>query len=131
MGLTLSEATRYLLDGRNYAVLATVHPDGSPHTAVMWIARDGDDLLFSTVEGRRKHRNLLHDPRVSVTVIDSADPDSYVELRGRATITPDVDRALDNALSHKYDGQDAAEDVPGAVRLVIRVVVDKVAGYAA
>ena len=131
MGLTLSEATRYLLDGRNYAVLATVHPDGSPHTAVMWIARDGDDLLFSTVEGRRKHRNLLHDPRVSVTVIDSADPDSYVELRGRATISHDVDRALDNALSHKYDGKDAAEDVPGAVRLVIRVVVDKVAGYAA
>jgi PPOX class probable F420-dependent enzyme len=131
MGLTLSDKTRDLLDGRNYAVLATVQPDGSPHTSVMWVGRDGDDLLFSTVEGRRKHLNMLQDPRVSVTVIDSVDPENYVELRGRVTITHDIDRHVDNALSHKYDGKDAGEDAPGAVRLVVRVVVDKVAGYAA
>src|SRR5579859_4466940 len=58
----------------NYAVLATVNPDGSPHTSVMWVGRDGDDLLFSTLEGRVKHRNMLRDPRVSVTVIDSCGP---------------------------------------------------------
>jgi hypothetical protein len=29
MGFELSEATAALLDGRNYAVLATVNPDGS------------------------------------------------------------------------------------------------------
>ena len=131
MSLTLSDTTRDLLDGRNYAVLATIQPDGSPQTSVMWVGRDGDDLLFSTVEGRRKHLNMSQDPRVSVTVIDSADPENYVELRGRATMTHDIDRQIDNALSHKYDGKDAGEDAPGAVRLVIRVAVDKVAGYAA
>ncbi len=131
MGLTLSDTTRDLLDGRNYAVLATVQPDGSPHTSVMWVGRDGDDLLLSTVEGRRKHLNMMRDPRVSVTVIDSADPENYVELRGRVTMTHDIDRQVDNALSHKYDGKDAGEDAPGTVRLVIRVAVDKVAGYAA
>ena len=76
MGIALSPATLRLLDGRNYAVLATVNPDGSPQTSVMWIGRDGGDLLFSTVEGRVKHRNMLRDPRVSVTVIDSADPEN-------------------------------------------------------
>jgi hypothetical protein len=31
----------------------------------MWVGRDGEDLLFSTVEGRVKHRNMQRDPRVS------------------------------------------------------------------
>ena len=57
MGFELSPAAAALLDGRNYAVLATVNPDGSPQTSVMWVGRDGSDVLFSTVEGRRKHRN--------------------------------------------------------------------------
>jgi PPOX class probable F420-dependent enzyme len=73
MGVPLSEPALKLVDGKNYAVLATVNPDGSPQTSVVWIGRDGNDLLFSTVEGRVKHRNMLRDPRVSVTVIDSSD----------------------------------------------------------
>ena len=81
MSIRLSDATLALLDGRNYAVLATINRDGSPQTSVMWIGHDGNDLLFSTVEGRVKHRNMRRDPRVSVTVIDSSDPENYVELR--------------------------------------------------
>jgi general stress protein 26 len=41
MGIALSEAALSLLDGRNYAVLATVNPDGSPQTSVMWVGHDG------------------------------------------------------------------------------------------
>jgi PPOX class probable F420-dependent enzyme len=131
MGIALSEAALRLLDGRNYAVLATVNPDGSPQTSVMWVGRDGGDLLFSTVEGRVKHRNMLRDPRVSVTVIDSSDPENYVELRGRVSMTPDTGRRLDTRLSWKYDGKDPDEDRPGAVRVAVRMVVEKAAGYAA
>jgi PPOX class probable F420-dependent enzyme len=131
MGIRLSETAIALIDGRNYAVLATVNADGSPQTSVMWVGRDGDDLLFSTVEGRRKHRNMVRDPRVSVTVIDSANPENYVELRGTASLAPDPGRRLDTSLSWKYDGQDPGEDRPGAVRVVVRVEVHKTAGYAA
>ena len=131
MGIKLSEPAVRLIDGRNYAVLATVNADGSPQTSVMWVGRDGDDLLFSTVEGRVKHRNLVRDPRVSVTVIDSADPESYVELRGVASMTPDTGRRVDTGLSWKYDGKDPGEDRPGAVRVVVRVEVLKTAGPAA
>ena len=99
MGIPFSEATLRLLDGRNYAVLATLNPDGSPQTSVMWVGRDDADLLFSTVEGRVKHRNMLRDPRVSVTVIDSSDPENYVELRGRVSMTPDVGRRVNTQLS--------------------------------
>jgi PPOX class probable F420-dependent enzyme len=131
MGFELSDATRRLLDGRNFSVLATINPDGSPQSSVMWLARDGEDVLFSTVAGRRKHRNMVRDPRVSVSVWDAEDPYSYVELRGSVTMSDDVGRAFDTVLSWKYDGKDPDPDVPGAVRLVVRLVVEKATGYAA
>jgi len=131
MGIPLNDATLRLLDGKNYAVLATVNHDGSPQTSVIWVGRDGRDVVFSTVEGRVKHRNMVRDPRVSISVIDSADPENYVELRGRVSMTPDVGRQLDTELSWKYDGKDPGADRPGAVRVVVRLVVDKVTGYAA
>ena len=131
MGIALSEAALSLLDGRNYAVLATVNPDGSPQTSVMWVGHDGNDLLFSTVEGRVKHRNMVRDPRVSMTVIESADPENYVELRGVVSMTPDVGRRFDTQLSWKYDGTDPGEDRPGAVRVIARIEVLKSTGPAA
>jgi PPOX class probable F420-dependent enzyme len=131
MGIPLNDATLRLLDGKNYAVLATVNPDGSPQTSVIWVGRDGGDVLFSTVEGRKKHRNMVHDPRVSISVIDWADPENYIELRGRVSMTPDVGRRLDTQLSWKYDGKDPGADRPGAVRVVVRLVVEKITGHAA
>ena len=52
MGIPLSEASLRLVEGKNYAVLATVNPDGSPQTSVVWIGYDDGDLIFSTVQGR-------------------------------------------------------------------------------
>jgi len=132
VGIALNNKIRSLLDGRHFAVLATINPDGGPQSSAMWVGRDGDDVLFSTVAGRRKHRNLERDPRASVTVIDSEDPYNYVELRGRvATIEEDVGRAFDTRLSWKYDGRDPDPDAPGSVRLILRMTVDKATGYAA
>jgi PPOX class probable F420-dependent enzyme len=128
MGIALGEGTLRLIDGRNYAVLATVNPDGTPQTSVVWVGRDGDDVLFSTVEGRVKHRNMVRDPRVSVTVIDWSDPEIYVELRGRVSMTPDVGRRFDTQLSWKYDGKDPVQDRPGAIRVIVRMVVEKTTG---
>ena len=131
MSISLSAETLRLLDGPNYAVLATVNADGSPQTSAMWVGRDGNDVLFSTVEGRVKHRNMCRDPRVSVTILDAADPENYVELRGTVTMSPDIGRRVDTELSWKYDGKDPGEDRPGAVRVVVRVEVLKATGYAA
>jgi PPOX class probable F420-dependent enzyme len=131
MSIPLTQPTLRLIDGKNYAVLATVNPDGSPQTSVIWIGRDDDGVLFPTVAGRVKHRNMVRDPRVSITVIDSADPEIYVELRGRVdSITPDVGRQMDTQLSWKYDGRDPAPDRPGAVRVVVRIAVEGTAGRA-
>ena len=131
MAFTLSPATIKLLDGRNYAVLATVNPDGSPHTSAMWVGRDGNDVVMSTVAARRKCRNMVRDPRISVTVIDATDGENYVELRGQVTLAPDTGLVVDNRLSWKYDGKDKDPDPPGTERVIVRLIVAKATGRAA
>lgn len=131
MAVTLSAATRALVDERNYCVLATINPDGSPQTSVVWVTRDGDDLLFSTLRDRAKERNLRRDPRASVSVWSDADPEVYAEVRGTVTIVEDTGRALANLLSHKYTGEDFPGDAPGKVRVVLRLTPAKVTGNAA
>lgn len=131
MAFTLSPATIELLEGRNYAVLATVNPDGSPHTSAMWVGRDGNDVVMSTVAGRRKYRNMVRDPRISVTVIDATDGENYVELRGQVTLAADIGLIVDNRLSWKYDGKDKDPDQPGTERVIVRLLVAKATGRAA
>jgi hypothetical protein len=53
---------------------------------------------------------------VSVTVIGSAGPQNYAELRGRVPVTPDTGRRAGIQLSWKYDGKDPDEDRPGRLR---------------
>lgn len=129
MAVTLDETVRRLLDDRNVAVLGTLQPDGSPQTSVVWVLRDGDALLFSTLARRQKARNLAADPRVSISIYDAANPYVSVEIRGTAELTPDPERALPRALSHKYLGTDPPKDEPGDERLVIRVTPVRVTKF--
>ncbi|HET6297343.1 MAG TPA: PPOX class F420-dependent oxidoreductase [Kribbella sp.] len=112
-----------LLDGANPAVLATVGADGTPQTSVVWVGRDGDDLVVSTQLGRQKDTNLRNHPRASLLVIDKADPDRYVEFRGPATVTEDVGRAVAVRLAELYAGPGAGEEYLQLPAEVIRTVI--------
>jgi hypothetical protein len=70
----------------------------------VWVKRDGDDVLVSTVAGRRKHRSLVADPRATVLVYALDDPYSYVEVRGSVTLTEVGGRGLIDELCEKYRG---------------------------
>ena len=135
MTATLSDAARKIIDAPNPAVLATVNPDGSPQTSVVWVRRDGNDLLISSAAGRRKDKNLARDPRVSMTVYDQADPLQYVEVRGLASISADAGRSLAVSLAEEYEGPGAGQAFldlpPEVIRIVIRVTPLRVAGSAA
>lgn len=85
MPVEFNEDVRELLDGRNFATVATLNPDGGPQTSVVWVAREGDTVLFSTTAGRQKARNLTRDPRISLTVFDTANPYRTVEIRARSS----------------------------------------------
>lgn len=127
---TLSDRAKQWLDDKTFVSLATVNADGSPQSTVHWVARDGDDILLSTVRGRKHANNVERDPRVSVLLIAPDDPYKYLEVRGTATVTEEGGRELIDDLMEKYHGRRPYEwDSADAVRLVIRVppehVVDR------
>ena len=118
----LPDKARAWLDGQAFVTLATVNADGSPQSTVHWVARDGDDILLSTVKGRRHARNLERDPRVSVLLIAPDNPYAYLEVRGAATLTEEGGRELIDDLAEKYRGvRPYPWDKPENVRVVIRV----------
>ncbi|MER6674376.1 PPOX class F420-dependent oxidoreductase [Streptomyces sp. NPDC000983] len=127
--LSFDDSTRALLDGKNFASVATLGPDGSPQNSVVWFKRDGDTVLFSSLADRQKVRNLRRDPRVSVSVYDLANPYSSVEIRGVAEILPDEGKRLPRELSHKYLGIDPPSEKEDEVRVIVRIVPRKVVGF--
>jgi PPOX class probable F420-dependent enzyme len=134
MPVTLSEAALDILDRPNPAVLGTINPDGSPQTSVVWVARDGTDLLISTAAGRRKVLNVTRDPRVSLSAYDKDDPEQYVEVRGTAVVSEDPGRRLAVSLAEQYEGPGAGQEYlqlpPEIVRVVIRITPSRVLGSA-
>ncbi|GAB7107653.1 hypothetical protein JCM4814A_59670 [Streptomyces phaeofaciens JCM 4814] len=98
---------------------------------MVWIKREGDTVLFSSTEGRQKVRNLLRDPRVSVSVYDLANPYTSVEIRGTAEILPDPDKRLPHELSHKYLGIDPPAEKEDEIRVIVRVVPRRIVGFSA
>jgi PPOX class probable F420-dependent enzyme len=123
----LPEKARELADAATYVTLATIRPDGSPRMTVLWVARDGDDLLLSTVRGRAKERDMVRDPRVGVMFLDQREPYGYIEVRGRASLTELGGRDLIDALALKYTGEGPYRwDGADAVRVVVRVTPERV-----
>ncbi|MCB9375042.1 MAG: TIGR03618 family F420-dependent PPOX class oxidoreductase [Microthrixaceae bacterium] len=73
-----------LAQAKNFAALTTLMPDGHPQTQIMWVGADDDEhVIINTQLDRQKYRNVLADPRVTVTVFDADNPYRYVEARGR------------------------------------------------
>lgn len=125
MTATLPEPAKRWLDAPEFATIATVEPNGQPQLSVVWVKRDGEDVLVSTVKGRRKHTNLSRDKRVTLLVFPAAEPYKYVELRGTATMTDAGGPELIQELSRKYKGRPYPPE-PGNERVVVRISPFKV-----
>ena len=54
---------RRLVEQPNYAHIATLMPDGAPHSVPVWIDIEGDNLAILTGPSSRKARNLERDPQ--------------------------------------------------------------------
>ncbi|CAM4038709.1 PPOX class F420-dependent oxidoreductase [Nocardia ninae] len=123
---------KHLDESKVFATVATVGPNGQPHLTVIWLKRDGDDLLFSTTTDRQQGKNLARDPRVTVMINPPENPYTYAEVRGTARLTPDPDKTLPDELSLKYTGQKYLDFNPASVndgpRVIVRVTPRKVAG---
>jgi PPOX class probable F420-dependent enzyme len=98
---------RALFDGPNYAHVATLLPDGAPHSVPVWVGLEGDRIAFLTGPGSRKARNVERDPRLAISVTDRNQPFSMAGIRGRVSerIEGEAAFAVIDRISQKYTGQ--------------------------
>lgn len=118
--MTLAAEVRNVIDGTPVAHLATVLPDGSPHTVPVWIATHDDQLVFLTGPASRKARNLRRDPRVALSLTPPDDPFVPVVIRGRVVGWLEGDEAwtVVDQIAAKYIGAPYPRDEPRVVAVV-------------
>ena len=116
----LEPDVRRVLDGTSLAHLATVLPDGSPHTVPVWVGAHGDRIVFLTGPGSRKARNLRRDPRVALSVAPAENPFEPVVVRGRVVEWLDGDAAWEiiDRLAEKYIGAPYSRDLERVVAVI-------------
>jgi PPOX class probable F420-dependent enzyme len=121
-------AHRLITEGRNFAAVATLMPDGSPQVSIVWIDSDGKHVILNTAEGRIKPKNLRRDPRVAVTVMNSENPYEQVMIRGRVVeISHDDADAHIDRLAKKYLGVDKYPyRGPGEQRVIVKIAPDHI-----
>ena len=119
----LSQDIKQLLDGPNFAHLATLMADGSPHSVPVWVGREGDRILVCTGEASLKARNTRRDPRVALSIVDLRDPYREAQLRARVVERrPDPALEIMDPISRKYTGKPFPFRNPeGRVALVLEV----------
>ena len=115
-----------LAHGPNFAAFTTLLADGRPQTHVMWVDADDEHLLINTELHRQKARNVQRDPRVTVAIIDAANPYDFAEVRGTVVeiVRGPVARAHIDALALKYTGKPYAPTIQSE-RVVLKIAPDR------
>jgi PPOX class probable F420-dependent enzyme len=122
------------ITAHRWAVITTLRASGQASSSVVAYARQGDELVVSTPEGRLKTRTLLRDPRVTLCIISNAEPFNYVTVEGRATIEREnllvPTRAVFAAIADTgyQEPADLANWIKDDRRVIIRIRADRVHG---
>jgi PPOX class probable F420-dependent enzyme len=108
MAVELSEKARVYLQELRFAVLATIHLDGSPQLTTMWyLLEDDGAIMMNTKVGRAKERNMRRDPRISICIEGDY---SFLTLNGTVELIDDAEIAQHDIyrLSKRYHGEEKA-----------------------
>jgi PPOX class probable F420-dependent enzyme len=130
---TLPTELRDLVDSGPLTHLSTINADGSPQVTVIWIERDGDELLSGHMSFYAKLRNIARDPRVVLSFTAPRDPNAflnpYAVLRAHATIEEGEHAwELLSRLTKVYMSPDATFPAPRASGYVIRYRIERIGG---
>src|SRR5690242_2221521 len=132
----MDEKLESLLRAPNFAHVATVRPDGSASVTPVWIDLEGDLVLVNGMAGRAWPRNLIRDPRITLSVSALGNPYECATVGGYA-LAPTTHDAEDQfrRLFEKYRNRrmPSTPDEPVGTgeptatdRVLFRVVVESV-----
>ncbi len=124
----LEGRARELHEAPNFVAVATLDEDGTPDVKVVWGDVDDDHVVLNSAEGRKWPKNLLRDPRVTVTVVNHENPYEYAVIRGRlAGDTHDgADENIDKLAKKYLDKDEYPFRQPGEQRVMFRIEPERV-----
>ncbi|MDH3611564.1 MAG: PPOX class F420-dependent oxidoreductase [Nitrosopumilus sp.] len=103
----MDEKAVKLFQSKNLVFIATIMKDGSPQLSPVWANYEDGHILVNTAEGRIKHKNIIHDPRVAVSVVSKDNPLDMTTIRGKVVdIIPDYDYKHADRLTLQYMKRD-------------------------
>ena len=103
----MDEKAVKLFQAKNLVFIATIMKDGSPQLSPVWANYEEGYILVNTAEGRIKHKNIIRDPRVAVSVVANDNPLDMTTIRGKVIeIIPDYDYKHADRLTLQYMGRD-------------------------
>jgi PPOX class probable F420-dependent enzyme len=116
-----------LFKTNNLVFIATLMKDGSPQVSPVWADFEDGYILVNTAEGRIKHKNVLRDPRVAVSVVSNSNPLDMTTIRGKVVdIIPDYDYKHADTLTQKYLGrQHYPFKTANEKRIILKIVSEK------
>ena len=115
-------------EGKNFAAVSTLMPDGSPQVSIVWVDADEEHILINTAEGRLKPQNMRRDKRVAIAVFDAGNPYRQAMVRGIAEedARKDAEKHIDK-MAMKYLGLDKyPHRGPGEKRVIFRIKPEKI-----
>jgi PPOX class probable F420-dependent enzyme len=115
-----------LAQGKTFATVVTLMPDGRPQAQVTWIDTDGTHLLVNTERDRQRTRNVRRDPRVTVSLVAPGNPYDTAEVRGRVVevVEDEAARAHIDELSQRYTGGPYQNPI-GSPRVILKIAAEK------
>ncbi|SRR5579884_308639 len=122
-----------LLQATTVANVATIGPKGEPQVNPVLFVWDGTSIRFSMNKIRQKHRNLVREPRIALSIVDPTSIYRSIEIRGKVKIEEDVNYHFVNAvMTKKYFGLEYNDEhpnpnlLPGEERVVVVVEPERV-----
>ncbi len=125
--VAIPREAQHLFAEPNFASVATLMEDGSPHASTVWIDIEDGEPVFNTADGRVKPQNLERDPRIAIAIHNEDEPYEQILVRGEATLDHDGAEEHIDALAKKYLGKDTYPfRQPGERRVKVRVTPESV-----
>lgn len=126
--MPLDEDVARLAKGKNLATVVTLMPSGQPQALLTWVDADDEYVLVNTEPQRQRAKNVGRDPRITVLIRAEGSQYDWAEVRGHVieTITGDEARRHIDELSNRYTGQDYANPIGPAGRVILKIAPDKV-----
>jgi PPOX class probable F420-dependent enzyme len=117
-----------LFSEKNLVYIATIMKEGSPQVSPVWANCEDEHILINTAEGRIKHKNVMRDPRVAVSVTSINNSLDMTTIRGTVVeLIPDYEYKHADKLTLQYMGR---EHYPfkrdDEKRIILKIKPDKV-----